>query len=206
MGERPLLALGVLPSSTSARHLHDAAARRDAIRTTWLAAPLPSVITRFVLLESDDSDQHAGPHGVRRKARGRKLAETHADVLRLPANTSACGCAELVHAWFSTALARWPNSRFYGKTDDDIYVRLPLLSWELRRLTSGSATVRMGGEPWLYDQRASSPQYPDPEPAVCGPGCYEFAYAGGTDCSRGRATATPATRTSAAGAATSTTT
>eukprot|EP00966_Prymnesium_polylepis_P078093 1810326-Prymnesium_polylepis.1 len=38
--------------------------------------------------------------------------------------------------WFAHALAAWPAARFYGKTEDDIYVHLGLLQFELARLAA----------------------------------------------------------------------
>jgi len=43
-------------------------------------------------------------------------------------------CAELTHAWFAHSLAAWPAASFIGKTEDDVFIALPALRFELGRL------------------------------------------------------------------------
>ena len=45
-----------------------------------------------------------------------------------------CWCAALLDAFFRHALSSWPTAAYIGKTEDDIFVALPALVWELDRL------------------------------------------------------------------------
>ena len=115
--DSPLLVLGVLPSEK--QHVNwSSEVARAAARATWQTLPAPSVLLRFVLRdEGEVSDERAG------------------DIVRVPLPPrSTCVCAELTHAWFVHALRTWPTAKWYGKTEDHIYVQTSVLQWELERL------------------------------------------------------------------------
>ena len=143
-----LLALGILPSEKTFDDWRAAAANRRSQRRTFLAPPQPHgfvyrfVLPRFVLprqrrrrlargaaTAAADEAQHRQQAIAREQwAHGNDL-----EVVDMPHN-SLCGCSELVHAWFDHALERWPAARYYAKTEDDIYIALPRLSFDLARL------------------------------------------------------------------------
>ena len=114
--DSPLLVLGVLPSEK--QHVNWSSEVARAARSTWQTLPAPSVLLRFVLRdEGEVSDERAG------------------DIVRVPLPPrSTCLCAELTHAWFVHALRTWPTAKWYGKTEDHIYVQTTVLQWELERL------------------------------------------------------------------------
>ena len=150
-GGPPLLALGILPSKYHANHAADAMSHRRAARRTWLASPPAGVVWRFVL----------APVAARRRQR-RRLESTSDDVIELPTPLrSSCGCAELVHAWFSHALAHWPGVAYLGKTEDDIMVSLPAVLFDVRRLASvnsAHAAVWYGLMAWTGNGGVSHPR------------------------------------------------
>ena len=57
---------------------------------------------------------------------------------------SACRCAESTHAWFSHALQPWPAARFFGETEDHVYVQTHMLQWELQRLPASAGSLWFG--------------------------------------------------------------
>ena len=111
----PLLVLGVLPSEK--QHVNwSSEVARAAARATWQTLPAPSVLLRFVLRDEgvEVIDERAG------------------DIVRVPLPPrSTCLCAELTHAWFVHALRTWPTAKWYGKTEDHVYVQTSVLQWEL---------------------------------------------------------------------------
>ena len=114
--DSPLLVLGVLPSEK--QHVNwSSEVARAAARATWQTLPAPSVLLRFVLRdEGEVSDERAG------------------DIVRVPLPPrSTCVCAELTHAWFVHALRTWPTAKWYGKTEDHIYVQTSVSSSRLTR-------------------------------------------------------------------------
>ena len=131
-----LLVLGILPSDATLRS-KTASTNPVHARRTWLAhAAALQVTARFVFPtpheELSDSHHHMPRRGQRR-LRVEPPPPTGDDVLLLP-TTSACVCAELTHAWFAHSLAAWPAASFIGKTEDDVFIALPALRFELGRL------------------------------------------------------------------------
>ena len=133
---RPLLVLGILPSDATLRS-KSASANPVHARRTWLAhAAALQVTARFVFPaphEELSNPHHRTSRRGQRRLRVEPPPPTGDDVLLLP-TTSACVCAELTHAWFSHSLAAWPAASFIGKTEDDVFIALPALRFELGRL------------------------------------------------------------------------
>lgn len=138
------LVVGVLPAERPPqREWRVHADRRAAARKTWVAHALAEADTtvRFVY-------EVAPPHGPPGRRRMLSLAsvqseldseaERHHDMLGLTLgrNSSACVLAELTHAWFAHALRAWPSARYYAKTEDDVYVQVGLLRFDLARLSA----------------------------------------------------------------------
>ena len=127
------LVLGVLPSyKTFADPLfgHEA---RSAARRTWASASLRSVTLRFVV--TPKMRRQLAQLQRRRSLHQQESVGEPADTIVLPAaNTSSCKCAATMHRWFAYALAAWPRAEWLGKTEDDVYVQLRALHWELTRL------------------------------------------------------------------------
>ena len=109
-----LLVLGVLPSHDT-RIAKTARARRDAARSSWLQHSA-GILTKFVLSKAIESDERTD------------------DIVVLSTNRSRCVCIALMQAWFAHATSTWPTAKFFGKTEDDIFLRADALAWELRRL------------------------------------------------------------------------
>ena len=116
--ESALLVLGVLPSHDS-RIAKTARARRDAARASWLQNSA-GVLTKFVLTKASQSDERTD------------------DIVVLSTNRSRCVCIALVQAWFAHATSVWPTAKYFGKTEDDIFLRADALAWELRRLPAAA--------------------------------------------------------------------
>jgi hypothetical protein len=133
-----VLALGVLPSSSARADWHHSATNRRAARRTWLAAPLPTGFAyRFAVLSlaaPSPSHQRRRRLASAEHALEREIAHAEDVVVLDPLVRSFCACAELTHAWFAYALKRWPAAGYLGKTEDDIYVNVPSLIFELTRL------------------------------------------------------------------------
>jgi hypothetical protein len=135
-GTPPVLSLGVIPSEKPKPfewRVH--AARRQSIRETWLGNVPGVIVARFVVERPPRMRQ-----GRRQEERSDELqreSRVHGDVVELePPNGSVCLHAELTLAWFSHALAVWPTSLYFGKTEDDIYIATTLLLWDLQRLSA----------------------------------------------------------------------
>uniref|UniRef100_A0A7S3EWY7 Hexosyltransferase n=1 Tax=Haptolina ericina TaxID=156174 RepID=A0A7S3EWY7_9EUKA len=135
-GTPPVLSLGVIPSEKPKPfewRVH--AARRQSIRETWLGSVPGVMVARFVVERPPRMRQ-----GRRQEERSDELqreSRVHGDVVELePPNGSVCLHAELTLAWFSHALAVWPTSLYFGKTEDDIYIATTLLLWDLQRLSA----------------------------------------------------------------------
>lgn len=118
-----VMALGMVsgPANTMARH---------RVRSTMLQLPSfrsGSVAFRFVV-------------GARAVATACEPSDgNNADMLLVdgvldgaPVNKQ-CSCIEKVHYWFVWALRRWPRAQFYAKTEDDTYVNIEQLRFDLAR-------------------------------------------------------------------------
>ncbi|KAL1522835.1 hypothetical protein AB1Y20_017804 [Prymnesium parvum] len=126
------LVLGVLPSEKPRPLEWEAhAARRASARASWLSLRPAAVLVRFVV-------ERTVPHTKLRHEALLLERRRHADVVALTAEGDVSGClqAELLRLWFAHALEAWPHARYYGKTEDDIYVQLRLLHFDLARLSS----------------------------------------------------------------------
>lgn len=155
----PLLVIGILPSDSSRRR-GTAATCREHARATWLTAVTDEVVARFVHPIPPRSGRKkprrrlTGQQGLEQteEQRLQREASTHGDVIGLPVPTAtACTCHELVHAWFVHAVAHWPTARYIGKTEDDVFISLPALRFELARLPGsehGHANVWWGLMAW----------------------------------------------------------
>ena len=55
------------------------------------------------------------------------------DTLDGPAAGKQCACIEKMHFWFVHALRRWPHAQFFAKTEDDTYVNVEQLLYDLQR-------------------------------------------------------------------------
>jgi hypothetical protein len=152
--EQPaLLVLGILPSEKTYDDWRAAAASRRSQRRTMLAPPQPEGFAyRFVLSSRLSMPPSLGRRRHRRLARGTASASAESPLQRQQAiereqrvhgndlalldmpHGSLCSCSELVHAWFTFALERWPAARFFAKTEDDIFIALPRLFFDLLRL------------------------------------------------------------------------
>ena len=125
---QPLLAMGMVIGPFNF-------AKRAQVRSTMLQSPsvLHGVVAwRFVVGGELSKD-----------ARRRRLeaeVSSSSDVLLLPEVLDGadvampCSCTEKVYAWYTHALERWPLARWIGKTEDDTYVNLEQLLFDLRGL------------------------------------------------------------------------
>ena len=127
-GSAPLLALGMVVSPNNE-------AKRKIVRHTMLQADSVRsglAAFRFVI--------GCGPGAG--CERGHSRVAPAADVLAVAALDGAevsehgphCACVEKTVEWFKFALGRWPRASFYGKTEDDTYVHVDGLVYELTRL------------------------------------------------------------------------
>ena len=108
------------------------------------------------------NEQHIDPTHVAQELA--KESAVHRDLLGLPLPITAaaaaaaaerqprplqlCRCHELVHAWFAHAVESWPNARFVAKTEDDIFISLPALRFELARLPHADGLLWWGLMAW----------------------------------------------------------
>ena len=46
-----------------------------------------------------------------------------------------CACLEKTTEWFRYAVAKWPYASYYGKTEDDTYIHIDALIFELTCLS-----------------------------------------------------------------------
>ncbi|KAL3930434.1 MAG: hypothetical protein SGPRY_001539, partial [Prymnesium sp.] len=129
-----LLALGVLPSERPRPHVWELHfRRRAAARATWLTLRPRDVVVRFVV-----EHPHPSASSERREALLSEERE-HDDIASFRTdrgNRSTCLQGELVRWWFIHALTAHPGFRYYGKSEDDIYVHLGLLRFDLARLAA----------------------------------------------------------------------
>lgn len=127
----PTLCLGVIPSEKPKPfdwQVH--ADRRAAARSTWVTLQPSDFVVRFVV--EDDV-----PRIVKRNKQIAMESRHHGDIITLSAgfrNGSVCYNAELTARWFSHAVAAWPDARYFAKTEDDMYVNLALLRWDIVRI------------------------------------------------------------------------
>ena len=148
-GAPPLLVLGVLPSDRTRRDWRSGATCRRHARRTWAAsAAAVGATVRFVHPRPLPAPPQKRRPRRRLAGEAERQAErqahevhieqesaNHGDVVTLPMPIgSTCTCAELTHAWFAHATATWPEARYYAKSEDDVYVQLPALAFELVRL------------------------------------------------------------------------
>ena len=99
-------------------------AARDGARATWMRAADERAVVRFVV-------------GNRRCARQLMDAEAsrHGDIVYVDSPDCHKGrSAEKVHAWFLHAASFYASARWVGKTEDDAFVRLPVLLADLSPL------------------------------------------------------------------------
>ena len=125
---QPLLALGMVIGPFNF-------AKRTQVRSTMLQSPsvLHGVVAwRFVVGQELLADERRRPL--------EEEASRAGDMLLLPGVLDGtdvampCSCIEKVYAWYTHALERWPLVRWIGKTEDDTYVNLEQLLFDLRGL------------------------------------------------------------------------
>jgi hypothetical protein len=133
MGEKslstPRLAIGMITAPFNF-------AKRDQVRDTILQSVVVQrgdMAWRFVVgLESLPLNPS--------RFRLEREANRSTDVLLLPGALDGrhvampCSCIEKVYGWYSFALEQWPRAGWYGKTEDDTYVNVDQLLFELKRL------------------------------------------------------------------------
>eukprot|EP00308_Calcidiscus_leptoporus_P008797 CAMPEP_0119352714 /NCGR_PEP_ID=MMETSP1334-20130426/1966_1 /TAXON_ID=127549 /ORGANISM="Calcidiscus leptoporus, Strain RCC1130" /LENGTH=477 /DNA_ID=CAMNT_0007365817 /DNA_START=95 /DNA_END=1528 /DNA_ORIENTATION=- len=141
--QAPFLALGMICSP-------DGFQRRVQVRTTMLlvgqSAGDSLVAFRFVV-GGELLRPHAGRAGEmeemgRLQRQIESEAAAHGDLVILPnaidgggrGHNKQCACIEKLHAWYQHALRAWPAASWYGKTEDDTYVNIRALLFDLRRL------------------------------------------------------------------------
>ena len=147
-----LLVIGVLPSDKTRKDWRFGASCRRQARRTWLSSPAVtsgSVVARFAypvpLLASTQRKPRrrrlAGQQQELAEGQLEREAEKHGDLVPLPTPSgSSCACHELTQRWFLHAVGHWATARFFGKVEDDVFVQLPALVWELARLPGGGVT------------------------------------------------------------------
>lgn len=139
----PLLVIGILPAEGSARAAR-ARSNMENARRFWVAAAPPDVLTRFVVRAETAVGKPLrrrlalpGRRQQERRRQAHRRLEHGDDVVSLATpDGSACGCAELLRAWFAHALVHWPAAHFIGKTEDDVTISLHALRFELTRLAA----------------------------------------------------------------------
>ena len=139
-GTVPSLVLGIISAST----LRD---RRHAIRETWLSTLPPATFAKFVVRAGRCGQGTCGPCAS--SASFADSAEAgFDDVLPLPYvcehEPRERGAVLAIHAWIQHAVSAFPAASYIGKTDDDIWLDVPMLHRLMRVVHvkhSGSHTL-----------------------------------------------------------------
>jgi hypothetical protein len=111
--EHPDLAVGMVSSLGKAQ-------QRDRVRQTIFDSPVASrVAWRFIV----------GNNSARREP------DAVPDVLAFStdggSSSKHCSCSEKTRFWFAYALRRWPDVRWIAKSEDDTYLHLGKLMYDL---------------------------------------------------------------------------
>ena len=130
--EPVVLALGMVSDGRPSKF-----AVRELVRSTMLLRRPPEVAFRFVV-GMPRGQTHAGRTSARATLRKLRM---EADVVVLPGASDVadgfklkqCACIEKLLGWYAYAMQRWPRAAFYGKTEDDSYLNLPMLLFDLQR-------------------------------------------------------------------------
>ena len=116
------------------------AARREYIRGTMLSSIPPAVLAFRFLVGGELILPERGADTTPLLQELKVEAERFGDlwvlphVLDGPACNKQCSCIEKQHAWFTRALREWPDALWFGKTEDDCYINLRQLLFDLDRL------------------------------------------------------------------------
>lgn len=126
----PFLCLGMLISP----HLSNSFL--EVIRNAMLARPaVGDVVFRFVVGgDLPNNTQSDVMKALAEKRRSRDVVVLESALDALPARAARnCACLEKLHGWFVYALQHWPQATYYAKTEDDTYINLAALLFDLRR-------------------------------------------------------------------------
>jgi hypothetical protein len=121
------LALGILTTPSNS-------ARRHIIRSTMLqsskAVRRGHVVFRFVV----GCSSGAGCESAMNMLKDDMLVLDALDGSAVSDHGPNCACLEKTTEWFKYAVQRWPQARFYGKTEEDTYIHIDAMLFELTRL------------------------------------------------------------------------
>lgn len=121
------------------------AEQRLRVRKTVFASPAaPRVAWRFLV----GNNTHRGL--AFRRWTPEADGSTYGDVLYFGTdggswNSKHCSCSEKTRFWFQYALRRWPLAPWIGKTEDDTFISLHLLLFDLSRRSMRAHPLTMYG-------------------------------------------------------------
>ena len=142
MERMPTLALGLLTMS-------DQVEKRKLARQTMFAryrALLQQrvVVLRYLLAAAQGGD------AVEEERLADLENATHGDMLRLETPEGATRCWRKVVEWMRYALRRWPDAVYVGIADDDVYLSLSRLAYDLVSIRAqGHRRVYWGQPMWM---------------------------------------------------------
>ena len=139
-GEKPLIALGLLtmPSQDGKRNL-----ARQTMNTRFRELLRSrAVVLRYLLAAAARGGD--GEEGIADEN------ATHGDMIRLQTVEGPTRCWRKVVEWLRVALELWPRALYVGVADDDVYISLGRLAYDLASLRAqGWRRVYWGQPMWM---------------------------------------------------------